>query len=424
MVKKLISSVPLFFFAQFLGLEEEEPVTKPIVRCSCGKNAGRNPSVKYCTESKCACIKADLGCARGCRCRNCGNTKKSVQRFTHKMPEKGCACGSNKKGDPSYLGCSDGGLRKSKCPCLGAGIGCRDSCNCYNCNNKFNEKPKTNPLPHDPSVPKKRRRTSSVAFKRAKGAESVPGSSAVTMAWTELEVICLLVCQEVLQTCGVEQTIAIIGNFYRYVSGAKLVKELCLGIGAKLNSQIVEKLPHLPLGSAEEEQDEATANAAIERLEQAMDVELVEVQTSQDVEGRDAAHNDTLQNGEAMEEPGAQTQGELPETGAAQEDHANLQPAEPLEGTLQAVVTAAELQSGIPTTDAGSGPLQVEFILVQPETLGTKVQDLQNAADAGSAFAVIEVQGNGTSEVTADGVEMRYETVPQEGANHELQTSE
>lgn len=323
------------------------------------------------------------------------------------------------------MGCSDGGLRKSKCPCLGARVGCRACCNCYNCNNKFNEKPKENPPALDPSVPKKRRRSTPLAFKRAKATETVPGSSSVTIAWTELEVICLLVCQEVLQTCGLEQTVAAIGNLYRFVSGAKLVKELCLGIGAKLNAQIAEKLPHLPLGTVEEEQDDAARNAAIEGLEQAMDVELVEVQTSHDLEGQDVCHTDTMQNGEAMEETNGEAQDALPKTGATQEDPTNLQPVDPLQDHLQAVVTAAELQSGIPVTVAGSDQLQVEFILVQPESLGTKVQEIQNATDAGSTFAVIEVQGNNTNETVPDGaVAVSYETVPQVGENQETQTGE
>mgnify|MGYP001794280371 CR=1 FL=1 len=345
-----------------------------------------------------------------------------------KTPEKGCACGSNKKGDPSYMGCSDGGLRKSKCPCLGAGIGCRDNCNCYNCNNKFNTNPKINPPTPDPAVPKKRRRSTPVAFKRAKATENISGSSAVTIAWTELEVICLLVCQEVLQTCGVEQTVVSIGNLYRFVSGAKLVKELYLGIGAKLNTQIAEKLPHIPLGMVEEGDDEAATSAAIEGLEQAMDVELVEVQTSQDLEGQEVSNTDTLQNGEPMEET-TDEKPDLSKTVATQEDQTNSQPVDPLQGHLHAVVTNAELQPGISVTVAGSdNPLQVEFILVQPEALGTKVQEIQNTTDAeASTFAVIEVPENSASETVADGeIALAYETVSQEAVNqnHETQATE
>lgn len=126
--------------------------------------------------------------------------------------------------------------------CAKAGLECSQNCICQNCGNG---KPKDeSPAEESPEdTPQKRARKG--IKRRSWGTDlksSVNEPENTNTEWSEQEVICLMVCREVLEACNVEQNVNNISQVYRYIAGSRNNKDLGLSIRSKEDSDIHAKL--------------------------------------------------------------------------------------------------------------------------------------------------------------------------------------
>ncbi|XP_032240268.2 uncharacterized protein LOC5514795 isoform X2 [Nematostella vectensis] len=220
-------------------------------KCNCGKNAGSNSPVCAVGElSHCPCAKAGLKCLPFCRCSKllCSNKAQAE--------DVSCSCGITSGSKKDFVACSKTATR-GRCPCIKAGFPCTSKCACGSCGN---DKPvdETVEEPEEPADPsaaspaRKRRKRSSFALgawggktdTALKSENSVPGSD----SWTDLEVICIMVCREVLEGCKVEASVHNISQIYRYLASSPNLETLGLKITTKDDTQILAKLLTLQAG--------------------------------------------------------------------------------------------------------------------------------------------------------------------------------
>ncbi|CAH3165526.1 unnamed protein product [Porites lobata] len=145
---------------EFLNSNDETEGNDTKTRCTCGKNV-KDPSKMACTSSK-----------RKCRCFNCKNKNNAAFEGERQLGEtrkrkRGCTCGNTlNKEDKGRVSCRDG-KRKTKCPCVAEGLGCTESCKCYNCGNIF----QIGGVSASPGTGRKRRRATISTYKRQRGKE-------------------------------------------------------------------------------------------------------------------------------------------------------------------------------------------------------------------------------------------------------------
>lgn len=193
------------------------------------------------------CQKKKQSCTRKCRCFNCGNdnhAKGYCGKYTGNMPKQGCSCGTTMKTKvPNYKSCIDGD-RKTKCPCVAGGVGCTDECQCYNCCNIFKRKEDKLIEGSVNQQTRKRRRTTVSPYKRKNSAEFMAsqGVPITPGPWTELETICLMICQEIIRSHNLDTSFPNIGKLFRFISQSNKVKHMSLCLGSKSNAQIAAKI--------------------------------------------------------------------------------------------------------------------------------------------------------------------------------------
>ena len=98
------------------------------------------------------------------------------------------------KEDKGRVSCRDG-KRKRKCPRVAEGLGCTESCKCYNCGNIF----QIGGVSASPGTGRKRRRATISTYKRQQGKEFMERQKApVTSGPLRLlEALCLVVCKDI-----------------------------------------------------------------------------------------------------------------------------------------------------------------------------------------------------------------------------------
>ena len=109
--------------------------------CSCGHSTRQHSAC--CnqpgrSQSRCPCLRSGAHCTDMCHCRSCQNphgSKPVLPPAPIELCISKCRCGSASREHPT---CSHGSTaRKSRCPCLKAGLGCSSSCSCHNCTNPY-----------------------------------------------------------------------------------------------------------------------------------------------------------------------------------------------------------------------------------------------------------------------------------------------
>lgn len=215
-------------------------------RCSCGKNRRHTDVPEACVSNRCPCYKLERPCSRKCRCYNCKNKNDSKPNgINNKITNKGCKCGlakKNKASDASNKSCRDG-VRKSRCPCVASATGCSELCRCVNCGNIFQARVAT----ESTSNPRKRQRQLVSPYKRKTGrsfmsAENVQVESG---PWRNLEMLCLMVCREVLFGHGVCVNARNLQMLFNFVAQSDSVKDMSLLIDYKSIAQVAAKIAHL-----------------------------------------------------------------------------------------------------------------------------------------------------------------------------------
>jgi hypothetical protein len=93
----------------------------------------------------------------------------------------------------------------------------------------------------------KRRREAVSPYKRKKGKDFMNLTGAVVKEgpWGMLEILCLLVCHEVIQSNNLPINSLNCGKLYRCVAESKKVQDMELTIGTKSTAQVAAKMAHL-----------------------------------------------------------------------------------------------------------------------------------------------------------------------------------
>lgn len=219
-------------------------LTRPKTKCKCGRShkyKSEDPSSRnFCGEnSKCPCALANTPCI-ACQCFNCDN-KPTVDSGIS------CKCGFRrwirKRTVHGQIDVSCLNKERATCVCAKAGLDCNQNCICQNCGNG---KPKEEALVEENQEDTPQKRARKGIKRRSWGSDlksSVSESEEKTNSeWSEQEVICLMVCREVLEACNVEQNVNNISQVYRYIAGSKNNKDLGLSIRSKEDSDIQAKL--------------------------------------------------------------------------------------------------------------------------------------------------------------------------------------
>ena len=203
-----------------------------------------------CVSNRCPCYKLERSCSRKCRCYNCKNKNDSKPNGIKKNKKsKGHRCGIAKKckgSDASNKSCQDS-VRKSGCQWVASGTGCSELCRCVNCGNIFQARIAI----ESTSNPRKRRRQLVSPYKRKTGstfmsAENVPVKSG---PWRSLEMLCLMVCREVLFRHGVCVNTRNLQILFIFVAQSDSVKDMPLLIDYKSTAQVAAKIAHLEANS-------------------------------------------------------------------------------------------------------------------------------------------------------------------------------
>jgi len=223
----------IFFNYFFLFSIQELQVPLPSSnKCRCGKiSKSKNETDRmYCdpTNGRCPCVLDNLPCVY-CQCYNCLNKPPPGTPLS-------CKCNTSKK-----RGANDACLNKdrSNCCCARAGLPCTSNCFCYNCGNgkpvEEQEEQKS-----EGETPCKRPRK---GFKNKQAlVKKESDEPAQPKGWTEQEIICLMVCREVLAACNIEQNLHNIGQVFSYIAKSKNNANLGLSISERNDQEIQEKL--------------------------------------------------------------------------------------------------------------------------------------------------------------------------------------
>lgn len=187
----------------------------------------------YCdpTDGRCPCVLDKLPCVY-CQCYNCLNKPPPGTPLS-------CKCNASRK-----RGAKDACLNKdrSSCCCARAGLPCTLNCYCYNCCNGKPEEEQEQ-TKNEGETPRKRARkgfkNKSHVVKTERDEPSYP------QEWTEQELICLMVCREVLAACNIEQNVHNIGQVFSYIANSKNNVNLGLSISEKNDQAIQDKLQFL-----------------------------------------------------------------------------------------------------------------------------------------------------------------------------------
>lgn len=217
------------FFFLFTEIQAPDPSR---YKCRCGKQSKyKNETSKtFCdpNDNRCPCAADNLPCVF-CQCYNCQNKPVAGTPLS-------CKCNSSRK-ESVKEACKN--KVRASCCCAKAGLACTSNCFCYNC---CNGKPQEEQPEHisEGESPRKRIRK---GFKLKSGGIKDESNDALpTQEWTEQELICLMVCKEVLAACNVEQNVHNISQVFSYIAKSKNNSDLGLWISAKKEVEIQDRL--------------------------------------------------------------------------------------------------------------------------------------------------------------------------------------
>ncbi|KXJ12651.1 uncharacterized protein LOC110241820 [Exaiptasia diaphana] len=205
-------------------------------KCRCGrrKKYSNESSTISCDpkDTRCPCVLAKLPCVY-CQCFNCQNKPVSGTPLS-------CRCNTSRKRNDKSA-CLN--KERASCCCAKAGLPCTTKCYCNGCGNGKPEETQENVV--DGETPRKKRKGYKLKPALVKGdSEEVTRNS----EWTEQELICLMVCKEVLDACNVEQNVHNVSQVYSYIAKSKNNADLGLSISVKDQGEIQNKLQFLRTG--------------------------------------------------------------------------------------------------------------------------------------------------------------------------------
>lgn len=206
-------------------------------KCRCGRQKKyRNDSSKISCDPKdtrCPCVLANLPCVY-CNCFNCQNKPVEGTPLS-------CKCNASRKRNDKSA-CLN--KERASCCCAKAGFSCTTNCFCYSCGNGKPEEKQEESVIEGETPRKKRKGYKLNSALVKKDSEEVTTNS----EWSEQELICLMVCKEVLVACNVEQNVHNISQVYSYIAKSKNNADLGLSISVKDQVEIQNKLQFLQTG--------------------------------------------------------------------------------------------------------------------------------------------------------------------------------
>ena len=197
--------------------------------CNCGRKRTGGDVTPSCSSmgtniSRCPCFKANVPCSRACRCKYCANPNIGPSQGHNQKTE--CSCRN------TPFSCKNTSARKSKCPCLRNNVSCSSGCKCKDCGNA-NETSNTLPSSNYTTNSQKRKRDNGETFKRLKGSSYLAneGFDISCGTWTELETTALLAIQEILRGSKFNIDVTNVSSLYRHLASSAIVNDMKLAIG-------------------------------------------------------------------------------------------------------------------------------------------------------------------------------------------------
>lgn len=138
---------------QFVKIEARNNQSKELPRmrvaCICKKT--------QCNKLYCICFKNGLECSEFCNCKDCKNTdpaKAKTKRIFLKKVLKKLRHQYSGEVKEDCCNCRKSFCQSKYCSCFNLGGGCKPSCTCFSCRNKFGKRPPINDKVSSKSIPK------------------------------------------------------------------------------------------------------------------------------------------------------------------------------------------------------------------------------------------------------------------------------